>query len=334
MHISYSRASSYLKCPYLHYLRYVEGLQAIRPARPLHFGTDFHKLLEVRKDPEQVLVEWNRMKEKFYDMPADWQSELGENYPDDLFSIFSDYQEMWAGTPLPKETEHPFELNIAQECGEDIIFVGVIDELYKYKNKEGKKSIEIGEHKTFTRPPDMSSLFMNTQKSLYCKAAQLIWGILPRTVRWDYIRSTPAKSPVWLEKSGRFSASKSQEITVNSWRRACAEKGITDPEIIAQGEMYRGNENNYFFRVQQDVYPEMVDEIFDGFVYTCRDIVRRGSENKVKNITRDCSWCTYRDICMAEMSGGNREYIVEKNFTTREQREEKENVRREENNVD
>lgn len=322
MHISYSRESAYLRCPYLHFLRYIEGLDSIKPARPLYFGSDFHKLLEVRSNPEDVKREWRRMKEEFYRLPGSWQSDLGDNYPYDLKTIFQDYQQMWKGSPLPKVTEKSFELNIGYHLNEDIIFVGVIDELYKYRDKEGNKAIEVGEHKTFSKPPDMNTLVMNTQKSLYCKAAQMIWGILPRAVRWDYIRSTPAKSPIWLEKSGRFSTAKSNEITVASWKRACKERGITDKEILDQGEIYRGNENNFFFRVQQDVYPQMVEEVFEGFVYTCKDIVNRGPENRTKNITRDCSWCTFRNICMAEMSGGNREYVIEKEFTTREQREE------------
>lgn len=323
MHISYSRESSYLRCPYQHYLRYVEGLKSIKPARPLHFGSDFHKLLEVRKDPKMVKVEWKKIKEKFYGMPGSWQSELGENYPFDIRTIFEDYQEMWKDTPLPKVTEKSFELNIGYQGNEDIIFVGVIDELYKYINKTtGAKSIEIGEHKTFSRPPDMNTLVMNAQKSLYCKAAQMIWGILPRAVRWDYIKSTPAKSPIWLESSNRFSTAKSKEVTPASWKRACEEKGITDPSILEQGEMYRGNENNFFFRVQQDVYPEMVENVFEGFVYTCKDIANRGEENKAKNLTKECAWCTYRNICMAELSGGDRKYVIDKEFTTREQREE------------
>lgn len=324
MHISYSRESSYLRCPYLHYLRYIEGLNSVKPARPLYFGSDFHKLLELRKDPDAVKKAWREMRDKFYEMPGSWQSELGSDYPQDLRNIFQDYQKMWKGAPTPKVTEKSFELNIGYYKNEDIIFVGVIDELYKYRDRDGNKSIEIGEHKTFSRPPDMNTLVMNTQKSLYCKAAQMIWGILPRTVIWDYIRSTPAKSPIWLQKSNRFSTAKSQEITPESWKRACKEKGITDPSILEQGEIYKGNENNFFFRVQQDVYPQMVEDVFEGFVYTCKDIVRRGGENKTKNMTRDCAWCTYRNICLAEMSGGDRKYVIDKEFTTREQRQEME----------
>lgn len=308
-YISYSRFSLYLRCPYAHFMRYIERISSTAPSRPLHFGSDFHKLLEVRTNKKQVKQEWKRMKDEFYEMPANWQSELGETYPEDLKTIFQDYMKMWQGTPLPDETEHSFELPIKAPSGEKFIFVGVIDELYKTDT-----GIDIGEHKTFSRPPDMNTLVMNTQKSLYCKAAQLLWGKLPEKVRWDYIKSTPAKYPVWLEKSKRFSTVTSKEITERSWLRACKEKEITDPSILEQGKMYKGNENNFFFRVEQDVYPEMVDDVFDGFRYTCGDILYQGEKNKTKNLTRDCSWCEYRDICLAELSGGDREYVISEKF--------------------
>lgn len=313
MFISYSRVSNYLRCPYAHYLRYVEGLSGIAPVRPLHFGSDFHKLLEVRSKKSRVKEEWNRMRDEFYQMPASWQSELGDNYPEDLKTIFSDYMNHWKGTPLPTSTEHSFKLPIGEENGEEIVFVGVIDELYEYDG-----GIDIGEHKTFSTPPNMNFLMMNAQKSLYCKAAEIMWGKLPKKVRWDYIKSSPAKYPVWLEKSGRFSTAASKDITPRSWIRACKEKGIEDPEILKQGEAYKGNENNFFFRVDQDVYPEMVESVFNGFVYTCRDIINRGRENTVKNLTKDCSWCEFRDVCMAEMSGGDREYVISEKFTRKE----------------
>lgn len=249
------------------------------------------------------------MKDDFYSMPPSWQTELGDNYPDDLKTIFTDYMVMWKDTPLPDETERPFEITIGSENGENIVFVGIIDELYRYGNE-----LDIGEHKTFSTPPNMNTLVMNTQKSLYSKVTEILWGQLPKKVRWDYIKSSPAKYPIWLEKSGRFSNASSKDITPRSWVRACKEKGISDPTILNQGESYRGNENNFFFRVEQDVYPEMVEDVFNGFLYTCRDIVNRGQENKVKNITRDCSWCEYRDICMAEMSGGDRNFVISEKF--------------------
>lgn len=306
--ISYSRFSSYLRCPYLHWMRYYEKISSNAPCRPLHFGTDFHKLLEVRNDKKKIKSEWRRMKDEFYSMPGKWQSELGENYPQDLKDIFSDYMVQWKGTPVPDKTEQYFSFQIDP----DINFIGVIDEIYNLDD-----GVMLGEHKTFNRAPDMNTLVMNAQKSLYCKAVEFITGQLPKKVQWDYIKSTPAKYPVWLEKSGRFSTATSKEITERSFLRACKEKGIEDPEILKQAKLYAGNESNFFFRVQQDVYPEMVEDIFEGFRYTCNDIVKQGEKNKTKNLTKECAWCEYRDICMAELSGGDRDYVIKENFTVR-----------------
>lgn len=320
MHISYSRFSAYLSCPYKHYLSYIRRLELRKPVRPLYFGTDFHKLLELRGDKKSLVQAKAEISDKFYGMPSNWQLELGEDYVNDLFSIFKDYSKIYKGTPQPHITEHPFEVLLGYLNGEPVYFVGVIDELYLYK-KQGKKFIKIGEHKTFNRKPDMNTLTMNTQKCLYAKATQIERGILPQEVIWDYIKSTPAKEPIWLPKTGRFSEAKSSDITPYSWERACKRRKIDDIEIIEKGmELYGQNTSNFFFRVQQDLYPQMVDHVWEGFVYTCKDIARQGHKNKTKNITRDCQYCNFRDICFSEMSGGDTEYIIEKNYKEKEER--------------
>lgn len=320
MHISYSRFSTYLSCPYKHYLGYVKRLELKKPVRPLYFGSDFHKLLELRGKKAELRKAKEDISDKYYEMPASWQSELGEDYVDDLFSIFRDYNKVYDGAPLPHITEHPFEILLGYYKGEPVYFVGVIDELYLYK-KCGKKFIKIGEHKTFNRKPDMNTLTMNTQKCLYAKATQIERGILPQEVIWDYIKSTPAKEPVWLPKSGRFSESKSSDITPYSWVRACRKHGIDNKDTIRKGSvLYGQNTSNFFFRVPQELYPQMVENIWDGFVYTCKDIARQGRRNKTKNVTRDCQYCNFRDICFSEMSGGDTKYIIDKNYKEKEER--------------
>jgi hypothetical protein len=163
----------------------------------------------------------------------------------------------------------------------------------------------------------MTTLVLNTQKCLYAKATYLLKGILPSSVIWDYINSTPASSPIWLEKSDRFSEAFNTKITDLSWRRACREKGITDKKTLIIGNKYKPNIQNFFFRVELDIVPQMVDSIWDSFMYTCKSIIREGHKNKVKNFTRDCEYCSYKDICYVECTNGNRKYLVEKNFKHR-----------------
>lgn len=311
--ISYSRESTYLHCPYQHWLRYVRRLEKKKPERPLYFGTDFHRLLELRNDPEALKAAKKDIKETFYELPPSYQSDLGDNYVQDLFTIFKDYTHVYQGVRQPQLTEQTFSIVVGKDGTEPIVFVGKIDELYLLK-RQGVKSITVGEHKTFTNKPNMDLLVMNPQKCLYAKAAYFLKGILPDKVKWDYIKSTPASQPIWLEKTKRFSEAASTKITPMSWRRACKEHGILDPEILAKGDRYASNISEFFFQVELDIDPAMVEDIWDGYMYTAKQIIRYGSGNKTKNVTRDCSWCSYRDICYSEMTGGDTEYIIAKDY--------------------
>ena len=313
MHISYSRVQSYLSCPYKHYLSYVKGINQIAPVRPLQFGSDFHKLLEMRGDPEKLEKAMSDIKDTYYELPSKFQAELGETYIEDLAVIFQDYCEVYKDEPIPQKTEKEFMIKLGICKGEPIWFKGVIDELYLTKYK-GKKSIKIGEHKTFNYRPDMNTLMMNSQKSLYSYAVFKLYGILPDEVIWDYIHSTPASEPIWLERSQKFSTAKSTKITPYSFRRACQSHGITDHKILQQANSYEDNVSNFFFRVSQPVIPQMVDNVYEGFLYTAKQIALQGHKNKTKNLTRDCAYCSYQPICHAELTGGNVQEILDKDF--------------------
>ena len=314
MNISYSRVGSYLSCPYKHYLSYVQKIRPNKPAKPLQFGSDFHKLLENRIHPEKLPEIKQEIGETYYAMPSSWQEELGENYIRDLSMIFEDYEELYKDTPLPQKTEEEFNILMGKAHGEDVIFKGIMDEVYKYKSRStGKKIIKVGDHKTFTRRPDSMFLVMNTQMSLYCKACEELYGQLPERVIWDYISSTPAEEPVWLAQKQRFSTQKSQKITSFSYMRACQRLGIEpDTDLIDQ---YKGNIPNFFFRVELDVIPKMVDSIWKGFSYTAKEIALKGHKNKTKNISSmNCNFCAYKDLCYTELTGGDVSYILEKEF--------------------
>lgn len=284
----------------------------------MYFGTDFHKLLELRGDKKALKQARTEIEDKFYDMRPNWQEDLGgDSYVDDLFTIFKDYCRVYRDAPLPDLTEQKFEIKIGNYKGEPVYFIGYIDELYMLDDD----FIKIGEHKTFNRKPSLSTLTLNTQKCLYAKATQFVTGVLPQGVIWDYIKSTPAKSPIWLEKSKRFSTAKNQDVTNYSWLRACKEKGIDDKEVIRQGRAYKGNLPNFYFRVEQDFIPAMVETVWDSFKYTCRQIVKETETNRARNFTRDCEYCSYYAICHSECTGGNTKHLIEREYTIKEREE-------------
>ena len=315
MNISYSRVASYMSCPYAHYLGYELGVRSAKPQRPLYFGTDFHKLLEVRNDEKALSEAKEAIKDTYYEIPPQWQSELGPDYLEELFSIFSDYCDIYRDAPIPSITEQEFELPMFEFRGEPYLFKGKIDEVYKRKSRAtGEKFLKVGEHKTFNRRPDNNTLVMNIQKNLYAKAVHILYGILPKSVIWDYIHSKPAPQPIWLERSKRFSEAKSQQITPYSWLRACKEHSITDKKVLARAEEFRGNVPAFFFRVEQEYDPIMVEETWRGFKFQAHLIAKYGHKNKTKNMTRNCSFCQYRDICYTQLTGGNLDHLMERSY--------------------
>jgi CRISPR/Cas system-associated exonuclease Cas4 (RecB family) len=308
--ISYSRISSYLSCPQRHYFSYVLRLRPKGVERPLWFGGDFHKLLEHRGDSDGLKEARQNIKQAYSELTGRQQEGLGEDYIQDLDTIFGDYLEVWGNEELPIETEHEFLVQIGKYKGLPVYFHGIIDEIYADNS--------MGEHKTFNFMPDMSVLAMNMQVCLYSKAWELETGQKLDRVRWDYIKSSPAKQPIWLEKSGRFSEATNAGITPMSWRRACEERGIDSDEELSKADKYSQNISNFFFRCSMAIVPEMVDTVWRSFKQIAKDIVTKGDENQVKNISRDCQWCSYRPICYAEFTGADAEYVKNRDYVQRE----------------
>jgi hypothetical protein len=314
--VSYSKVSSYRGCPQKYNWRYVQGLRPRKVSRPLSFGSDFHKLLECRINPDLLAEAKKSIEEKYYELTASQQEDLGENYLETLFNQFEDYQKRWKNAVVPTITEHEFYLPLGKFKGEDVVFHGIIDELY-FDEESGVIAV-IGEHKTFSKKPDMSILAMNTQVCLYAKAVQQEFGMMPTKVRWDYIKSESAKEPIWLEKSQRFSEASNSGITPYSWERACARKGITDEAILSKASLYEHNIDNFFFRCEMDIHPEMVESIYRDFKNSVKDMLSKGETNATKHVCKDCAWCEYQPLCYGQFTGADLEYIVQKDYTYKE----------------
>lgn len=250
-------------------------------------------------------------------MPAAWQEDLGVNYLEALDEIFGDYCLLYKDTMQPTKTEEEFNIKVCEVNGEPFIFKGVIDELYKRKHRDGKKYIKLGEHKTFNRKPDHNVLVMNTQKNLYAMAVKVLYGMLPETVIWDYIHNTPAVEPIWLVKSQRFSTGKSSNITPFSYIRACERHGVMDDKVLLKAKEYECSIPNFFFRVEMDIIPSMVEQVWQGFAYTGKQILEQGHKNKTRNLNANCAFCDFRDICYTQLTEGNLENLIQTKYTVR-----------------
>ena len=194
---------------------------------------------------------------------------------------------------------------------------GIIDELY-FDKESG--TITIGEHKSFTNRPDMIILAMNQQVCLYAKAVEQEFGKMPTKVRWDYIKSAPSKEPIWLDKSQRFSEAANSNITPYSWLRACKRRRVEDEAILSKAKLYEPNIDNFFFRCELDIHPEMVEAIYRDFKVTVKDMLLKGN-NTTKHVSRDCSWCEYQNLCYGQFTGADLDYTIDKDYVKKSKEE-------------
>lgn len=314
--VSYSKVSTYRGCPQSHAWKYGMGLNPKQVSRPLNFGSDFHKLLEHRTSSTKLAEVMKEIEDKYYDLTPQQQMDLGEDYVEELFQIFEDYQKRWSKAELPQVTEHEFYLPLGKYKGEEVMFHGIIDELYF--DEDGVVAV-IGEHKTFSTKPDMSVLAMNQQVCLYAKAVEQEFGVMPTRVRWDYIKSSPSKEPIWLDKSQRFSEAANSNITPYSWLRACKKRRITDKAVLSKAKLYEPNIDNFFFRCEMEIYPQMVESIYADFKTTVKEMLAKGGNNTTKHVSKSCSWCEYQPLCYGQFTGADLDYIIEKDYTKYEE---------------
>lgn len=314
-YISYSRANLYAKCPQAHWYRYIERLQPKGIVRALQFGTDFHSLLEVRNDDEKVKEALESISDNYKGLPPKDQQELGETYLDDISVIFEDYMQLYGKEELPDATEKPFRIPLGRYKGEAVYFTGFIDGIY-----DTADGLVIEEHKTFSSKPDPTVLTLNQQKCLYIKALEKEYGNPPFGVIWDYIRSTPAKEPAVL-KNGTLSKAKSTTITPMSYRRAVQKQTTIDAGDYLFADSYEENIENFYFRVKQrNLLSELTDHVWSDFKDVAKDIVKNGDQNRRMNMSRDCSWCSFRPICMAFATGQDVEDVKKQQFKEQEYR--------------
>lgn len=54
---------------------------------------------------------------------------------------------------------------------------------------------------------------------------------------------------------------------------------------------------------------------------TAIEILNHGHQLKDRNLGRDCSWCSYKSICQAELMGLDVDYIIKADYEIKEKRD-------------
>lgn len=308
--VSFSRIKSYRRCPMQHHYRYVQKLRPKKKARPLKLGTAIHRMLEARINTGSWVEEWEAFNEEFGRLFEEERAELGD-LPGLARTVMEGYENQYDGEDLSyiQRRKAKAEIRLELFIHDWLKFVGVVDAYPQ--DSHGKNWLM--DHKTHKNLPGEDARFSDLQLVTYAWLLPLAGYPKPDGIIWDYVRTKEPSQPQVL-KSGELSTRK-LDTTREVFLKAVQDHyGRVPPEFQELADQY--NSDGFFRRVYlPSPNNTMVETISNDMISTAREIYEKGETNMVRNMTRDCSWCPYYNLCQAEVRGLDADYIRKKDFT-------------------
>jgi len=313
MKVSHSKLNSFKSCPQKHYYSYVERIEPITIQKPLYKGSALHELLEIRA---KHLIDNNNITWKDhlhqnlqmkYDMLSDNDKDQIGDFIQDAEKILMQYDWVYEDEEIKYlEVEKWIEIPLVKRRNkEDIIFVGKVDAIIEIRGKQ-----YIVEHKTFSsQPMTLQESWINVQTSLYAYALNKYYGYNITGILWDMIKAEPFSEPNIL-KNGEY-GKQSGKVTLMSF------KENPGKEVLEQVK------NNHLNFLNRFVTP-IVQPAIDSFIQESKELAKELDKpadkiSKFKRLSKDCSWCPFKDICSTELTGGDVDYV--KNMLYRKKEE-------------
>lgn len=331
--VSQSMAKTFKRCPLQFKYKYLDQLSPRVVSKPLTRGKWFHSLLEEfyspADDPNADRVGWEethrRMSRKFSGLFDEEKEELGD-LPTEMKALMESYlwhyqnDESWTVHEVEKTIEVPLPF-----------LSGVNLKLRLDMLVEDEYGLWIVDHKTHKTIPKTTDRLLDIQSPLYVWAARQA-DIPVSGFKWNYIRTkAPSVPKMAYEGTPRQRLSKAACDTdyvtfvraIKGYQKTHGLK--VTPEIKAwanrlkaQRYDYHGVQTSEFFlRLTLERDEDMIQRALRELHHTTKRILEYdfSPEWVERNQDRGCNWmCGYRDLCLAELLGGNAEVVRAKNY--------------------
>jgi len=279
------------------------------------FGKLVHLMIEEDAqggDWEKVLDNVGLENEKLFSAEKEMYGEILE----DIRIIMREYFAFWPKRDLVflpwkgSYAEHEFAIPI----DDDLIFKGQIDAIAE--TPQNYNFLWLVENKTFKTLPSDDHRWRNLQHAVYTWAMEELGinGDRPIAgVAWNYIKSKPPTIPQLLKDGSRLSKKKLATLPSVIYRELekhslSAEK---HQDLIAHAEASR---ESWFQRIYTPLNRKLVDNLVAGFFDSGREMSEYHETRRDQSFGRHCEWCDYESICRAELTGGDADFVKEKEF--------------------
>jgi len=315
--VSQSKVKTWRRCKKQYDYKYNQKLKRKKVKRPFMFGRIVHEMVEANAngdDPFEVLERVGLDNMKLFSAEREMYGEIIE----DIRLIMTAYFDFWPDKRLTyirrggRNAEHEFEIEIEK----GILLVGKIDAVGDTENKLRW----LVEHKSFGRSiPNEDHRWRNLQSAVYLRVISMLgwFGKKPMDgVLWDYIWSKPPTIPPVLADKKTLS-SRAIDTVPPAIIEELKRLKLSPKDNAKVLTMAQQSQTNYFQRIFTPVSPRVVDEVFQDFVDTAREMYETADRRNVypRNIERHCEWCDFEPLCRATLQGNDVDYLIEREYT-------------------
>lgn len=309
--VSHSKLRVFKRCHKQYNYRYVQKLRKKIKNKNLYMGSIVHEALEahfLNQDVQAIYDEYQKEYNKLFEeerVELEGIVELSEK-------VVNNYIEHYKDDPL-EVLEVEKLINV--ELCEGVILEGKVDLIAS--DKKGRVFIQ--EHKTCKSLPDEATRMSDVQTVIYNWALQKE-GYKIHGVIWDYLRKKAPVVPEPLKKGG-LSKNMSIDTTYSTYLQAIKDNGYDPKDYSDILERLKNKANTFFDRVKLPFNQALVNTVVEDAITTSKIIQHLGTTLQDRNLTRDCSWCDYYNLCQTELRGIDSDYLKKKEFTVSERKD-------------
>lgn len=336
--VSYSAISAYRECPMRYYLAHVIGLRRKDRPIPLETGTILHEYLaayyrHLKAEPQvptavahayarsAVGAAWGtKLDSLASDLYQAGEAQRAEETAG-LLSVVQRIADRYFAARGAVDAEEwevlDVEFSLRVSLAHGIHSIGYVDLLARSR-VTGR--LAVWDHKTGRTLPDADRRWVDLQTPLYARKLAAVRGLTADSVVWNYLRTKEPAVPDVL-KSGGLTRRADLDTTAEVYRQALTDNRLDEGDYVDVLDRLRGRELDVFFP-RHEVPLVLGDVVLSDYRETAKRIKadRRSWERGVlptHNVGLHCSWCEYRPVTMAALTGGNREEVIAGWYTTR-----------------
>jgi RecB family exonuclease len=292
-----------------HHYKYYQKLEKIKKGLPLLIGSAIHEVLEEFTEGRDPNVPMAKFRKDFDKLFNEEKAELGD-LPTELENIMVSYFKFYENDGLTYPVRHRglmSEFPVIVDLDNETQFVGYVDKIPQ--DPEGRNWVM--DHKSCKSIPQESSRFADYQLLIYHWLLPQLGYPKPDGVIWDYIRKKAPTVPELL-KAGGLSRAKSIDTTYDVYM-ATVDRLLgpeARPEYEEFAQTLKGREEKFFRRIYLP-HPNssMVDTVVGDLMTSIKEIREKGPTATTRSMTKDCSWCSYYNLCQAELRGLDSDFI-------------------------